>query len=130
MKILINIVCLFLLTACGGGHYRYQAESDSAQWQGQNIQAVEKAWGGANDIMHTRSGTSYYVYLTNSTANFFRSTTTSFNSDGSLGAGRLNNQVGLKCTTIFVTDKNGMITNVKHQGNNCGGAWVSQNPHS
>ncbi len=134
MKSLISLLCVFCilsLSSCGGANYRYQTESNPGQWQGQNIKAVQKKWGDASNIMHTRSGTSYYMYVTNSSANFYRSTTTNFSMNGpneGFGDFPLNNQggLGLRCTTIFTADQNGMITNVSHQGSNCGGEWV---PH-
>lgn len=132
MRILMMLCVAFLLTSCGAGNYRYQTENNSMQWKGQNISAVESKWGAANDIMHARSGTSYYLYITNSTGNFYRSTTTNFSMNGGnagMGAFPTNNNVGLKCTTTFTTDANGTITNVSHQGSDCGGEWVPKKSH-
>src|SRR5436190_17033798 len=106
MKILISLMCFFLLSACAGTHYRYQSESNPTQWQGRNIAEVQKKWGDASDILHARNGTSYYMYVTNATGDFYRSTVTNFSMAGTNEInGPLNNQVGLKCTTIFTTDK-------------------------
>lgn len=127
MRFLTYVLCVFILSACAGTNYRYQSENKPQQWQGRNIADVQKQWGAATNVMGTRSGTSYYMYVTNATGDFYRSTVTNFSMAGTNESGitgPLNNQVGLKCTTIFTTDKNGTITNVSHQGSNCGGEWV------
>lgn len=129
MRLLAIFLYVCLLTSCASGtNYRYQSEQRAMQWQGRNISEVKKQWGDASNIMHTRYGISYYMYVTNATGDFYRSTVTNFSMAGVNEInGPLNNQVGLKCTTLFTTDKNGTITNVSHQGSNCGGEWVPRN---
>ena len=128
MKLLISFLTfVFLLTSCGTS-YKYQAQKNSAQFKGQSIQALQKQWGQADQIIQTRSGSTYYAYLSNSTANFFNSTTTNFSSNGDSGfvSNPQSSSMTLKCTTIFTANAKGIITNVTHQGANCGGEWVPQ----
>lgn len=126
-KWIAMIACSLLLTGCGT-KYQYQAQQNPQQWMGKNISALQSQWGVADQTFETRTNGTYYVYNTNSSANFFRSTTTNFSSTSGL-SGPLNNRgnLGLECTTIFKTNENGVITAVSHQGHNCGGEWVPAN---
>ena len=115
-------VITLLLTSCAS-NYHYQSESNPQKWEGQNITAVEQRWGSADQIMHTRSGKSYYLYTTTSGSNFFSSTTTNF-SLASNNAFPLRGQNGMKCSTLFETNAQGIITATSHAGDNCGGEWA------
>jgi hypothetical protein len=125
MRFLSGIVlCGLLLSSCSSPRYHYQSENNPKQWKGQNISAVQAKWGSADQVFHTRSGVSYYVYTTDSGKNFFSETTTNFNLAQSSPYIPAYTQSGLKCTAIFQTDKNGVIIATTHSGNNCGGEWA------
>lgn len=132
MKLFAGLIVItsILLTSCATHNYKYQTENNPQQWQGKNIQALQQAWGLADQTFHTRSGTSYYVYTTSSGPNFYNSIATNFDSS-TVGAASYNlprtqysGNLSLKCTTVFKTDATGVITNIMHEGSNCGGEWV------
>lgn len=120
MKRLISIAsCCLALTACAANSH-YQTENNPQQWQGQNISAVQKKWGSADQVLHTRSGVSYWVYSTSGSGRF-NATTTNF----ALGdTGPFQGQRGLQCEAIFKTDKNNVVIATTHLGSNCGGEWA------
>jgi len=124
MKRLISIVlCNLLLTACAT-NYHYQSENKPQQWVGQNIAAVQKKWGLADQVFHTRSGTTYWVYSSTSGANFFDSTTNNFAMAETGYDYPLRGQFGLQCQAIFKTDKNNVVIATSHSGSNCGGEFA------
>ncbi|HLB57335.1 MAG TPA: hypothetical protein VJL60_00815 [Gammaproteobacteria bacterium] len=134
MRYWISVMIVGLLTACGGPGYQYQSEQNSGQWQGQPIQAVQQQWGAADQTLHTRSGISYYAYTTHSGGSFLNSTTTNFSMSPGSDDSSVNfpmqgqyNSMSLQCVTIFKTDPSGIIVDIIHQGNNCGGEWVPTN---
>jgi hypothetical protein len=124
--LLCIILSTLVLTGCGSSNYRYQSHTNPQQWQGRNYNDLQKQWGMADQVMHTRTGTSYYVYSTNSTANFFNATTTNVGSYGEGSSPNFENDLSLQCTTIFQTNAQNIITSVTHKGNNCGGQWVGK----
>ena len=129
MRFLLCVVLSFLILAgCGTTNYRYQSQSNPQQWQGRNYNDLQKQWGSADQVMHTRTGASYYVYSTNSTSNFFNNTTTNVGSYGAFSNPNFSNDQTMECTTIFKTNAQNIITSVTHQGNNCGGQWVAKTP--
>lgn len=127
MKLLISLaMCSLLLTACAS-NYHYQSETQPNQFLGKNISLVQKQWGSADQTLHTRTGTSYYLYTTSSGRNAFYATRTNFallQDDAEFPA---RGQLGLECSAIFKTDKNGVITGTSHAGTNCGGEWAPNN---
>jgi hypothetical protein len=138
MRILGNslIVCVLLLTAaCGSlapGSTRYQTEANANQYVGDNIQTVVQAWGTPDQAMHTREGSSYYVYLTK-TQMLENQMQSSYDPElvgrrgqafGISNSARGSNN-GLRCTTTFKTDNTGKILWAKHQGSSCAGTWVN-----
>jgi hypothetical protein len=128
MKRLIAIgICCILSTACSTTKYHYQSESKPQQWKGQNISAVEKTWGTADQVFHTRSGVSYWLYSTESGSSFFNSTRTNFSVLETGSDFPLRGQNGLQCSAIFKTDKNNIIIATSHTGSNCGGEWAPGN---
>jgi hypothetical protein len=133
MKALIALMTVFLfLTACSSTtntQVQYQSQNNGAQYKGQNIAAIQKKWGMADQVMHTQTGTSFYVYTTNSGQNFFSSANnnlhTTVNREG-IERGSYTGNMQLECTTVFKTDSTGMIIDSWHKGNNCGGTWVNR----
>lgn len=126
-------ISALLLTACGTSHYQYQSEKNPTQWKGKSIQTLKKQWGDADQTLVTRTGGAYYVYLSNSGPSFYNSTSSNFamfNGPNNTAVNfpargqNYNNNMGLKCVTIFQTDKTGTIIAVSHQGHNCGGEWA------
>jgi hypothetical protein len=113
-----------LLTSCASTHYHYQSESDPQKWVGQNISALQQQWGSADQVMHTRSGNSYYLYTATSGRNFFGSTTTNFGLMQTEHAFPMAGQSGMKCTALFVINAQGVVTSATHSGDNCGGEWA------
>jgi opacity protein-like surface antigen len=132
MKLLLcALSSALLLSACAGNHYTYVSESNPMQWKGQNISAVEAKWGMADQILKTRTGSAYYVYTTKSVSSYFNSSVTNYSpgaNAGGFGNAELTgyNDMTLACTTLFKTDATGVITDVTHKGNNCGGEWVAK----
>jgi hypothetical protein len=138
MRILGNslILCVLLLTGCGTmapGGTRLQTEANANQFVGSNIQTVINQWGTADQAMHTREGSSYYVYLTKSDK---IQSAMSSNYDPQLTGRRgeafavpttqnIYGDNGLRCTTTFKTNPAGTIIWAKHQGSNCAGTWVN-----
>jgi hypothetical protein len=130
MKLILSLIISSILLIGCASNYKYQSQNDPKQWEGRNIAALQQQWGQADQVMHTRVGTSFYVYSVNSTSNFFNSTTSNFGMYGSGDFVRPNyaNNMTMQCTTVFKTDATGKIVEVRHQGNNCGGQWVSKRP--
>ncbi len=128
MKSFLGIACItLLLSSCASQNYHYQSQSNPQKWEGKNIAEVQKRWGSADQVFHTRSGVSYYLYDSNSGANFFSSTSTNFSLAESSVDFPLRNQIQLQCTAIFKTDKNNIIISTSHSGSNCGGQWAPGN---
>lgn len=127
MKYLSLLLVLVFLSGCATtSSYHYQPQNNPQQWKGRNITDLQKQWGQADQIMHTRVGTSFYLYTGNSSASFFASTTTNFGMYGQpYTRPNVESNMMLKCTTVFKTDDTGTIVDVYHQGSNCGGQWVS-----
>jgi hypothetical protein len=133
MKLLLSIlVSTLLLTACNTtttNQNSYQSEQTIMQFKGQNIVAVQKQWGSPDQVMHTRNGTSFYVYSTSSGQGFFGSTSnaayTTTNARDPMRA-PYTGTMEMECTTLFKTDSTGMIIDTWRKGNNCGGKWVSK----
>ncbi|MEO8401144.1 MAG: hypothetical protein ABI597_05015 [Gammaproteobacteria bacterium] len=125
MKYLARItLCTLLLSACSTTPYHYQSHENPQEWKGKNISQVVARWGTADQIFHTRSGASFYLYMTSSGRNFFDATTTNFALTETGGDFPLRGQSGLQCSAIFKTDKNNIIIATSHSGSNCGGEWA------
>lgn len=124
MKYLINLLLSLSLISCSSVNYHYQSEDHPEEWVGKNMSDVKKRWGLADQVFHTRSGTSYYVYTTSSGRNFFNSTTTNFQLTESGADFPLRGVGGVKCSAIFKTDKNDTVIATSHYGSNCGGEWA------
>jgi hypothetical protein len=123
MRILAGLTVLTLLLTSCASNYHFQSESNPQKWEGQNISAVEQKWGSADQVFHTRRGTSYYLYATTSGRNFFGSTTTNF-ALSSYNMFPMRGQGGMKCSAVFETNAQGIITSTSHTGSNCGGEWA------
>jgi uncharacterized protein YceK len=131
------LVSTLFLTACSSvPRQHYQLEQNANQYVGDNIQTVLKEWGTPNQAMHTREGSSYYVYLTNVDAG----PVPLASSEDSPIVGPRGRTIGvpipasmpgdsygqLICTTTFKTNSaTGKILWAKHQGSGCLGKWVN-----
>ncbi|MDR3490720.1 MAG: hypothetical protein P4M12_01595 [Gammaproteobacteria bacterium] len=125
MKFFLSLVCvMLLLSSCASQKYHYQLQHNPQQWKGKNISELIQRWGTADQTLHSSSGTSYYLYNTNSTSNFFNSTSTNFSLAASNADFPFRNQVGLRCSALFTTNKSGTIIATSHTGSNCGGEWA------
>ena len=122
-KITTLALSYLLLTACAT-NYHYQSENKPQLWIGQNISAVHKQWGTADQVLHTRTGETYWVYSATSGANFFNATSTNFSVLETNSDFPMNGKYGLQCSAIFKTNKNNIIISTSHQGSNCGGEWA------
>jgi hypothetical protein len=120
--VILAIFSLFL-TACAT-NYHYQSENNPNQYLGKNIAVVQKQWGSADQVFHTRSGASYYLYSTTSGNNFFTATSTNFSLLQNDAEFPSTGRFGLQCSAIFKTDKNDIIVSTSHAGSNCGGEWA------
>jgi hypothetical protein len=127
-SVIFMVFALLALSGCGA-NYRYQAETNAQQFQGQNISVVQQQWGSADQVLHRANGVSVYVYSAQSGDDLFRNTSTNIGSGSNTMEPRTGyNQASMSmdCTSMFTTDSTGMITNVWHKGNNCGGEWVKR----
>jgi hypothetical protein len=129
MRSIILMVCAVVALSGCGMNYRYQAEMNPQQFQGQNISAVQKQWGSADQVLHKRNGSSVYVYSAESSNNLFRNTSTNIGSGTNTmypTAGYNQDSMSMDCSSVFTTDSTGVITNVWHKGSNCGGEWMKR----
>jgi hypothetical protein len=138
MRILGNtlILCVLLLAGCGTtgpGGTRLQTEANANQFVGSNIQTVMSQWGSPDQTMHTREGSSYYVYLTktdqlqSAMSNNYDPQLTGRHGQafGVSTSHNIYGDNGLRCTTAFKTNTAGTIVWAKHQGSSCAGTWVN-----
>lgn len=131
MRLIISLGLIILLSSCASTSTNYYSKTVQS-WNGGSASTLVKRWGNPDSKLLAANGYVAYVYRSESNhpnnARFSPSIGVNFTPGGkpilvsSPNTNRsLGNGMELSCVTVFVANKQGIITDTKMQGNRCYG---------
>lgn len=128
LRIIISGFVIFLTSCAGGpsgGHYTQSIQS----WRGSSTSKLISVWGSPDERIKETSGRTLYVYTKESFSAEQKQYSPQVGITGSRGRPVVvntndinevwNKGLTLKCSVMFIANKQGVITHTKVLGNDC-----------